>query len=170
MEDRREKVTPLTEKQLRTLEDDKRQSPLVRRLLATLRQEQERRAEASGRLAEIESNWREQERARPDLDRVLVLIHGDGYVEVFAEKWIAAKIVNLPQGEWEFAKNADRVSEQLIPGAYRDVWLPGKLRANGNARCPTVMELKAMRYERVISNAIDEADRLYASAMKKVTA
>lgn len=160
---------PLSEKQIRALEQDPRQSGLVRRLLATLRREQELRVEATGRLAEIRSDLGELERARPDVDRVLVLIHGDGYVEAFAERWVSVHIANLPQGEWEFSKSADRVTEKVIPGAYRDVWWPGKLRANGNVRCPSVMELKAAKYERVIASAIDEADRLAAAAWKKVT-
>jgi len=59
-------------------------------------------------------------------EKVLIVIHGDGYVQAYAERWIDVKFVEL--WPWE---DEDEVA---IPEPFRAIHTPSKARMSGQPR------------------------------------
>jgi hypothetical protein len=116
---------------------------LVKRLCVTVRKYQAEVLAADQRIEELESKVDETSTCRPDYEKLVVMLHGDGYVEVYGEKWHRPKVVHIPNvphaDEGGFV---DLVTDNL-PIHYRDLILPGRILANGHvSMCPTRSSLK----------------------------
>lgn len=65
---------------------------------------------------------------------VFVVLHSDGWVEVFAEKHVDVAIVNRLHAtdvSPEFATDLDQYTGLSAPRCYRKLYWPNKLRATG---------------------------------------
>jgi len=77
-------------------------------------------------------NSTRRERQRPPRTQVLVVLHSDGYVQLFAPEQIDAHIavmpsMNRPEGE----RLAEDYLAITLPRRFRQVYLPGNIRATG---------------------------------------
>lgn len=64
---------------------------------------------------------------------VLVVAHADGYIEVFADKGIRCRFVNIcqmPTVEGEIL--AERYLEESLPKPFKDIYFPGNRIVTGN--------------------------------------
>lgn len=64
---------------------------------------------------------------------VLIALHGDGFVECFAEKNIDFHVERVPYCPGDEVL-AEDTFEQRLPRRYRDLFWPGKLRASAMNR------------------------------------
>lgn len=73
---------------------------------------------------------------------VLVLLHGDGFVEVYGERNLRVKIMRVPFTASKAGERlADQVVDQLLPAELRELHFPGKLRAASDNRPLLASEL-----------------------------
>ncbi len=92
---------PLTDREIGSLDNKRGKSMLERRLLVTLRAALQEVADLHGRISQRETETLTEpetvaaENAFAHREKVLVVIHGDGFVEAFAERWVDVKIVSL---------------------------------------------------------------------------
>ena len=73
-------------------------------------------------------------------EKVLVVLHADGFVEAYAERHVDVHIVNRLQVEderGELATAVDEYMEATLPRKYRGLNWPNKLRAIGNMKTIT---------------------------------
>ena len=67
---------------------------------------------------------------RPERVKVLVVAHSDGWLELFAESHVDAKIVQQIHGETAAGEiMAEEILDGRLPRPYRDLHVPGKCRA-----------------------------------------
>jgi hypothetical protein len=72
---------------------------------------------------------------RRQREAVLILVHGDGWIEAFAERHVDCRIVMVPfVGTPEGEILAEKYVEQNIPWRYRDLYVPGNRRRACRAR------------------------------------
>ena len=111
----------------------------------------------------------------PRREKVLVVLHSDGWVEVYAERHIDVKVVQKLHTIDESAEMAtllDEYIETTIPKCYRDLYVPVKLRAQDQCRLITadqaadtlldlyyLRELQKLDNEVLIVSAGEETDR-----------
>lgn len=71
---------------------------------------------------------------RPSRERVLIVSHPDGHLEVFAEKNVIVRIERVPVAH---SRDAERIAEDFLerslPPVWRDMYFPGNRRATGTA-------------------------------------
>jgi len=81
--------------------------------------------------------------ARPDAERLVVMIYGDGFVEVYGEKWHKVKVIEVPKvSSANEGCCIDYVCDSL-PLPYRGTVLPGKVVGVGNVSgCPSISALR----------------------------
>ena len=73
-------------------------------------------------------------RRRVPRQKVLILSHPDGHLEIFGEA-IDAHICRVPTASTiEAERQAEQVVEWLLPHRFRDLWQRDKLRAVGTSR------------------------------------
>ena len=111
---------------------------LIKMLVLTAKTAIKRELELEERIQEIEAKQDDLALARPDAERQVVAIYGDGYVEIYGEKWHRPKIVHIPNvGQKDELYWMEAVMESL-PLPYQELMLPGKILGRGNASgCPT---------------------------------
>lgn len=64
--------------------------------------------------------------------RVLVTIDEEGYVQVYGEKHVKARIVRVPAAKTPTGqRTAEEIVYAQLPYPYKDLYLPGKVRAAG---------------------------------------
>lgn len=64
---------------------------------------------------------------------VLVAVHGDGYLEVFANQNIDVRIVRMPVAHTLRGEQiAEDCFELMLPRRWRDIWRRDHLRSNGS--------------------------------------
>lgn len=118
------KTKPFTAAQLEALRSQ-RLNGLAKRLLDSLETAMADRGRLAGELEQLRANLGELERARPDREKVLVIIEGDGTVRVHADGWVDAKVVNLaavdPAND-RLMDLAEEIAAYQLPGVYRDLW------------------------------------------------
>lgn len=88
-------------------------------------------------------------RAKQERAKVLVCLHGDGYVETFAEQGTDVFVVNVPYaGD---SAEAQRLAEQYvtltIPRTYRQLLAPGMIRAAENHRLVLPSDIQQTQHE-----------------------
>jgi hypothetical protein len=77
---------------------------------------------------------------------VLVAIHSDGYIEVFGERDIDVRIVNVPAvGSVRGEILAEEFIELNLPPRHRAVYAPGMIRAAKCGRKVTPQEIADVR-------------------------
>jgi len=84
----------------------------------------------------------ESTKKRPQREAVLVVLHADNFVEVFAEKTVNVRIVRCPESSCDkMHTTAEDIVEWQLPLYWRKLYFPGKVRATANARplLPSVM-------------------------------
>ena len=69
----------------------------------------------------------------PNRESVLVVIHGDGFVEVFGERTVDVKIARIPHcpGDETLAEDT---AELMLPHRFRPVFWPSKLKASSTTQ------------------------------------
>ena len=71
----------------------------------------------------------------PLREPVLIVLHGDGYYEVFAERYVDIKVFQLPFLESADGERlAERYLERSVSFRFKDLYFPGMVRATGNFR------------------------------------
>lgn len=101
----------------------------------------------------------EQRKFKPPRQRekVLIAMHGDGFVEVFADKHVDACVVNVPYVPTRRGEQiADDNLHLMLPRCYRPLHSPGKLRAFEKHRKVTPEELHKRQDELAILRACDD--------------
>lgn len=96
-----------------------------RRLLATARQAAAERDAARDALRRMRRDLHDLERARPDREKVLVVVEGDGYLTAYAEPWVDVRFVNLPKVDPANARLmelAEEIARYQLPQVYRELW------------------------------------------------
>jgi hypothetical protein len=81
---------------------------------------------------------------QPPRHTVLVFVHADGFIEVFGDKSIDAKIVNVPDCPGHEAM-AEDVAELMMPARYRNLYRADRLIATGVSRKFRPTALRAAR-------------------------
>lgn len=72
---------------------------------------------------------------QPPRSAVLIVSHGDGYIEAFAERNIDVHIARVPVAHSrEAEQNAEHVAELLLPVRYRPLFQRDRLRAAGTTQ------------------------------------
>ncbi len=73
--------------------------------------------------------------SRPPRQRVLIVSHPDGHLEVYADENITAKIVRVPVADSrEAERQAEEIVEMLLPQFWRQLYWPNKVRETGTTR------------------------------------
>ena len=84
--------------------------------------------------------------ARREREKVLVVLHGDGYVEVFARPHVDVRVAQLLDVHVDDEPAAEEYLEVSLPACYRDLFWPCRLRAKGMVeRISPQQELDAQR-------------------------
>lgn len=88
---------------------------------------------------------------------VLLLAHGDGWLEIFAPNHIDAKFLNVPfvptiEGE----KAAEKFIEKSLPFRYREIYWPGNRRLSGMLRRVLPSEIKKAKQEEELLNHLEK--------------
>ena len=133
------------ERQLRAIERGNRNNGSVRRLVEISRRLMAEVVEMSDRLRRFEEARDGQlDRARPDPERLLLVVHEDGYVQVYGESWHCVEVIEMPRVAPANIDIAEECMLLQVPRPYRDLYYPGKVRASANVRaCPSVVSLCA---------------------------
>ena len=97
---------------------------------------------------------------RPPRQAVLVLSHGDGHVEAFADKGVDVLIARVPLSQTrEGERLAEDCLELSLPQRYRDLYRADRLRANGTTR---PLSAEAAHAALLTGDALEALDRLSA--------
>jgi hypothetical protein len=64
--------------------------------------------------------------------KVLVVLYPDGFIEVFGDDRVDARVVNMPSVPVRGEAIAEDYIGFILPKPYRDVYWPGMSRATGN--------------------------------------
>ena len=84
--------------------------------------------------------------ARREREKVLVVLHADGYVEVFARPHVDVRIAQLLDVHLDDEPLAEEYLEVSVPACYRDLFWPCRLRAKGMVeRVTAQQQLDAQR-------------------------
>jgi len=81
---------------------------------------------------------------------VLIVCHGDGYVEAFASKTVDVRIVQLPSVAPRNEPLAEQYLEEALPRRYRALHFPNLLRAADMVRRVTVADLVKRHFDLAI--------------------
>ncbi len=98
----------------------------------------------------------------PQRQKVLVVLHADGFVEVFGERHVDVHIVNRLHVEDEDASQAnllDAYHEGTMPWCYRQLYWPNKLRAVGLVEKRTPEKMLDTIWQLSILKGLREARR-----------
>jgi len=96
---------------------------------------------------------------RPRPEHVLIVAHGDGFVEVFAEGHVAAKIVIAPfmaSAEGEIL--AEEFVDLTLPKPYRDLHVPCKRTTFDQVRTITPQDIADRDLDLQILRSIDRVN------------
>ena len=84
-------------------------------------------------------------------EAVLVVMHADGWVEVFAEKNVVVHIATFPcVYSAKVANAAEQYVELMMPWRYRKLYWPVKLRAADTVRKATLEDIGLSRWRKKI--------------------
>ena len=79
---------------------------------------------------------------------VLILVYQDGWIEAFADKSVAVKIVNVPFiGSIEGEIAAEKHLEKTLPFRYREIFWPNNKRASHLLRKVLPSDIKRAKWE-----------------------
>jgi len=98
----------------------------------------------------------------------LVLIHGDGFIEVFGGQSLQVKILNLPiistvDNELRLAELLD----SLLPQRYKDIFFGGyNLRATGNIRTRTAKDIVSIVHQIELIHSIGDSSKAHYPTIK----
>lgn len=74
--------------------------------------------------------------------KVLVVVYADGAVECYADKSTDVKVAHFPRVMPQNEVIAEKIVEWKLPGVYREIYLPGNLKAYGASNmCPSAIEM-----------------------------
>lgn len=82
-------------------------------------------------------------KSRAPQQKVLIVSHPDGHVEIFSEQHIAAWIARVPvASSLQAEQQAEAVAEMLMPQRFRELWRRDYLRAVGSTKplLPSVLQ------------------------------
>ncbi|MEN1680313.1 MAG: hypothetical protein AAGJ46_12035 [Planctomycetota bacterium] len=131
---------------------------LIRRVVATALAAMADAEEARAELAQHQAELQVLERARPDRERLLVVVEPDGWFEVFGEKWHDVRVVHVPKVSDANRQHCEDLMTEALPMVYRDLWLPGNVIATGTPKlCPSILELKYSTLAMDLMDALESA-------------
>ncbi len=119
-----QRIAPITEKTLEAILKSRGNDAIVVRLAAALRDAWY----AAGMLKDEPTEAVDVDRAEQAFnaqEKVIAVLHGDGYCEVYAEKWITVKLIEMRPGDDE----DERVGK--LGQWAKDLFFPRNMRANG---------------------------------------
>ena len=125
-----------------------RTTGLVKRLVFTARSALLQVDDVRDELRRFQEGEAERNVTRPDVERLLVVLHRDGFCEVFGRPWHAVVVGHLP--DVAPADSAEEYMLSRIPVNYRELYAPGGpgLLATGHCRgCLDRTTAKLLRYE-----------------------
>lgn len=74
-------------------------------------------------------------RSRPPRQRVLVVSHPDGMLQIFVEGQADVKVARIPVAfSREAEDQAEEITEMLLPRRWREVWAANNLKAVATSR------------------------------------
>lgn len=107
---------------------------------------------------------------RPPREAVLILLHGDGYLEAFAEKHVDIHVAHVP---WSPHKLGERVAEAYLeaklPRRYADLHFANRLRATENWRRITLFDIARTNRNLRALNELDAIGVKYAPSKPTTT-
>ena len=80
-------------------------------------------------------------RQRKPRSKVLIILHNDGFVEVFGRDDIDVRIVNMPAIHPAGEAFAEEYLDLILPRPYKEVHWPGMVRAVGKVDTVTPLDL-----------------------------
>lgn len=105
------------------------------------------------------------EHARPDHEKSLLVVYGDGFIELYGERWQRCHVVQLPQVSPINEELCERIMLLQLPKAYHDLYWPNKIRARAHVDgCPSPF---AMRQAQMVRDLIPQLQRLKDAASKQ---
>lgn len=111
-------------------------SGLVKKLVAEVESLMHQAGDLRAELAAERAKGEERDLARPDVEHVLVLVEGDGSIEVWAEPYVRVRVVHLPDMR---SKTAAQLADELllakIPLPYAELRDKYPATAHGHVRC-----------------------------------
>ena len=136
---------------------------IAQRLLETARQTFRELNEVKEELSRLKDVGSELECARPDREISVLMIHADGFVELFGEKWQGCRVLYVPEYEDVKATEAEMVLINSLPLKHRELIWANRVIATGHVRCcPTKKGI-----EQAIK--VREADSLLSKLKEAVT-
>lgn len=149
-----------TLQQLKAVKSSPRLSKREAMLVATAEAAVVERERLATDLQAIHANLDQLEFARPDREKVLVTIQADGWVEVYAGKWVDVRVAHFPAIVHRCNENlAEEIVEAQLPAVYRDLFLPGNIQNTGSYKfCPTLQELVEWQQ---LEQALDALENLF---------
>jgi hypothetical protein len=151
-------MKPFTLKQLSALENGNH-AGLIKRLVDSCRKAMLELSETQEELQQIKGS--ELEGARPDREKAVLMIHADGYIEVFAEPWQSCRVVYLPEHDDESASEVEQKTIESLPIGHRDLIWANKVVASGNVLCcPTaegIKQAKKVEHTQRLLERLEEA-------------
>lgn len=97
----------------------------------------------------------------PFRERVLIVVHGDGWIEVFAERHVDVRIqiaphMSIPEGE----RLAEEYIEAALPARFRDLYFPGFLRAADLARVIKPSDIERCTFNVELVRILERAGKI----------
>lgn len=102
---------------------------------------------------------------------VIVEIHSDGFIRVYGDRHIQAKIINRPLAKTAAAgRLVDELIDSILPQRFADVYFPGNVRATGLVKPIRPSDIQGVVYELEMLNAIGEPSRYHTSPKRRILA
>jgi len=103
------------------------------------------------------------EHARPDPERLLLVVVGNGTIHVYGEPWHQVKCLYVPyaSGWQEQEKLAEQMVDEKLPLAFRKLFHEGKRLVDGHIMdCPTQESLALSRSIKELMACLDRVAAL----------
>ena len=101
-------------------------------------------------------------------ETVLVLAYADGWIEVYAERHVSAKIVLVPStGSVAGEVLAERYLDETLPYRYREVHWPGKLRAADKLRTVRPSDMARRDHDLALLHGLQAVERSLGPVRKE---
>ena len=77
--------------------------------------------------------------------RVLLVVHPDGYVELYGEEGVVCHLVEYPRVPWGLEAEYDDLVRRSVPESHIDLWQDPRLLTNAtpNQKSPAARESRA---------------------------
>lgn len=109
----------------------------------------------------VKDNNQASPNQRPCRESVLIVVRGDGYIEVFAHRHVDVHIVQTPVTHSQMGERlADLDLDETLPFKYRQIFFPYFLRAAELIRPISADEFAQARYEKKLFREIRTLEKI----------